>query len=247
MKKILIIFILGILFIGVMLTNAHPGRTDKNGCHVCRTNCEKWGLEQGEYHCHNIPAETSYQTPINTYLPTPTITSTQKLDRIVNVTSIVDGDTIYIDYKEKVRFVGVNTPEIGEPGYQEAKSYIEKRIMGKQIYLDVDDKNTKDKYGRTLAVILIDKENLNKELLCKGYAEVMYISPSEFDPNDWKSSCPNISVTTVTPEYTKKIDNNIPKKTEALPIQTPKSPGFEIFISVMTIILIYLFRKRVNK
>jgi hypothetical protein len=31
---------------------AHPGRTDANGCHTCRTNCESWGLKYGEYHCH---------------------------------------------------------------------------------------------------------------------------------------------------------------------------------------------------
>lgn len=35
------------------IMNAHPGRMDSNGCHVCRTNCEKWGLQNGEYHCHN--------------------------------------------------------------------------------------------------------------------------------------------------------------------------------------------------
>lgn len=32
---------------------AHPGRTDANGGHTCRTNCEKWGLQYGEYHYHN--------------------------------------------------------------------------------------------------------------------------------------------------------------------------------------------------
>lgn len=32
---------------------AHPGRTDSNGCHTCRTNCERWGLSYGQYHCHN--------------------------------------------------------------------------------------------------------------------------------------------------------------------------------------------------
>lgn len=35
------------------ITNAHPGRTDSNGGHTCYTNCEKWGLEYGEYHYHN--------------------------------------------------------------------------------------------------------------------------------------------------------------------------------------------------
>ena len=34
-------------------SHAHPGRTDANGGHTCRTNCEKWGLKQGEYHYHN--------------------------------------------------------------------------------------------------------------------------------------------------------------------------------------------------
>lgn len=32
---------------------AHPGRTDGNGGHTCRTNCASWGLEYGEYHYHN--------------------------------------------------------------------------------------------------------------------------------------------------------------------------------------------------
>lgn len=32
---------------------AHPGRTDSNGCHYCRTNCAKWGLTNNQYHCHN--------------------------------------------------------------------------------------------------------------------------------------------------------------------------------------------------
>ena len=34
-------------------TFAHPGRTDSNGCHYCRTNCARWGLNQDEYHCHS--------------------------------------------------------------------------------------------------------------------------------------------------------------------------------------------------
>lgn len=37
----------------VASVSAHPGRTDSNGGHTCRTNCEKWGLEYGEYHYHN--------------------------------------------------------------------------------------------------------------------------------------------------------------------------------------------------
>jgi hypothetical protein len=34
------------------VVNAHPGRTDANGGHTCRTNCASWGLGDGEYHSH---------------------------------------------------------------------------------------------------------------------------------------------------------------------------------------------------
>lgn len=43
---------------------AHPGNTDANGGHTCRTNCEDWGLDYGEYHYHNpkpAPSTDDYQ------------------------------------------------------------------------------------------------------------------------------------------------------------------------------------------
>ena len=53
-KRTIIVFV----FCGLILFNpnvvlVHPGRTDSNGCHKCNTNCAKWGLDTGEYHCHN--------------------------------------------------------------------------------------------------------------------------------------------------------------------------------------------------
>lgn len=37
----------------------HPGRTDSKGCHTCRTNCAKWGLSTGQYHCHGGSSSSS--------------------------------------------------------------------------------------------------------------------------------------------------------------------------------------------
>lgn len=61
------------------MAEAHPGRTDGNGGHYCRTNCAKWGLENGEYHYHNgggasnsKPAATAKPTTKPTTKPTPT-------------------------------------------------------------------------------------------------------------------------------------------------------------------------------
>lgn len=53
MKRKIAILLPIILFSVATSSFAHPGRTDSNGGHTCRTNCEKWGLEYGEYHYHN--------------------------------------------------------------------------------------------------------------------------------------------------------------------------------------------------
>ncbi|MGY3756778.1 YHYH domain-containing protein [Helcococcus kunzii] len=52
-KNKIIILSLAILVTFSGMSSAHPGRTDKNGGHRCRTNCtERWGLFYGEYHHH---------------------------------------------------------------------------------------------------------------------------------------------------------------------------------------------------
>ena len=100
-------------------------------------------------------------------------------------TKVVDGDTIYLDNGKKVRFVGVNTPERGVEGYITSKNFVQKLCLNKEVGLDIDDSKHNDKYGRTLAVVIVDGKNLNEMLLKEGLAEIMYMPPSEFYPYDW--------------------------------------------------------------
>lgn len=51
--KLICVVLLCFLLITPSKVEAHPGRTDANGCHYCRTNCADWGLRTGQYHCHN--------------------------------------------------------------------------------------------------------------------------------------------------------------------------------------------------
>ena len=99
---------------------------------------------------------------------------------------VVDGDTLDVDGVGRIRLVGVNAPEVGEPGYQKAKDFVKSKCLGKVVGLDIDDAKHYDKYGRVLAVVYIGDTNVNAELLKRGYAEVMYIPPSEFNPYSWK-------------------------------------------------------------
>lgn len=98
---------------------------------------------------------------------------------------VVDGDTIDVEGVGRVRLVGINTPERDEPGYQNATDYVKSMVLGKTVNLDIDDAKHYDKYNRTLAVVYINNINLNKDLLKRGYAKIMYIPPSEFNPYSW--------------------------------------------------------------
>ena len=63
--------------------------------------------------------------------------------------------------------------------------FVQKFCLNKEVSLDIDDSKYTDKYGRYLAVVIVDGKNLNEMLLKEGLAEVMYIPPSEFYPYDW--------------------------------------------------------------
>jgi hypothetical protein len=57
-SKVIYFFII-LFIISSNSVSAHPGRTDSSGGHTCRTNCEQWGLDYGEYHFHNSYIDTS--------------------------------------------------------------------------------------------------------------------------------------------------------------------------------------------
>jgi micrococcal nuclease len=111
------------------------------------------------------------QKPVQTPVP--------HIERIEIVSYVIDGDTIALRNGERVRLVGIDTPELWpqeEQGGREAKEYVESLCPpGTQVGLDVDDSTPFDPYGRTLAIVYVKIDeswvNLNEELLRKGHAE----------------------------------------------------------------------------
>jgi len=87
MKQILKITILFSCLITFSSVSAHPGNTDTNGCHTCRTNCAKWGLSNGQYHCHN-GGSSSTSTTSN---PTPALVPKSNNAKLSAI--IIDGVT----------------------------------------------------------------------------------------------------------------------------------------------------------
>lgn len=108
------------------------------------------------------------------------------------VSRVVDGDTIEVvkdGAKEKVRLIGINTPETVDPRKKvecfgnEASAHAKELLTGKQVKLVTDDTQTKyDKYGRLLAYVYTDDGLfVNKHMIEEGYAyEYTYTVPYTF-------------------------------------------------------------------
>jgi len=97
------------------------------------------------------------------------------------VVAVIDGDTIHISGGQQVRYLGIDTPEIGQPFYEEAKDKNRELVLGKTIRLEVCKEKPKDNYGRLLAYVYKEKTLINAELLKKGIARILIIPPCSLD------------------------------------------------------------------
>lgn len=128
--------------------------------------------EEGEQETKNVSIDTKAVQEIQ-----------KKDDGTVFVTRVVDGDTIEIENGEKVRYIGVNTPESVDPRRKvqcfgrEASAYNKKLVEGKRVRLELDVED-RDKYGRLLRYVWIGDTMINEQLVADGYAQVMTIPPN---------------------------------------------------------------------
>ncbi len=103
------------------------------------------------------------------------------------VVRVVDGDTFIIDYngkEERVRLIGIDTPESVHPSEEKnteegikTSNYTKERLEGKMVKIELDVQH-RDKYGRILAYAYIDGNMYNKELLELGYAKLATYPPN---------------------------------------------------------------------
>lgn len=92
------------------------------------------------------------------------------------VARVIDGDTIELSNDERVRLIGIDTPERGDCYYKEAKSRLEQLALGKEVILQKDITN-RDKYNRLLRYIYLDDIFINDVLVKEGYAKAYYYKP----------------------------------------------------------------------
>jgi micrococcal nuclease len=129
-------------------------------------------------------------------------TTNASLGELAFVTRVIDGDTILVqtlDQKtgapkgeERIRYIGMDTPETVKPNTpvecygHEASARDKQLVEGKFIWL-VKDVSDRDKYGRLLRFVYVISDNtpttsstmvfVDLELIKEGYARVLTIPP----------------------------------------------------------------------
>jgi len=81
--KIIIISALFLIgnFVVLDYVSAHPGNTAADGCHYCRTNCDKWGVPWNVRHCHGGIISQPTSPPNPTPTPTPASIPTTQIPK----------------------------------------------------------------------------------------------------------------------------------------------------------------------
>jgi micrococcal nuclease len=112
--------------------------------------------------------------------------------KLLNVVKVVDGDTIDVSFDgktERIRLIGINTPETVDPRKpvecfgREASDKAKALLSGKKVYLEADlISGERDKYNRLLRyVFLEDGTSFNLLMIKEGYAyEYTYDVPYKY-------------------------------------------------------------------
>ena len=98
------------------------------------------------------------------------------------VIRVIDGDTIELENGQRVRYIGIDTPETVDPRKAvqcfgvEATHRNKQLVEGKRVRLEKDVSKT-DKYGRLLRYVYVGDVFVNQELVERGYAHASTYPP----------------------------------------------------------------------
>lgn len=184
------------------------------------------------------PAGASTREPISPPTPEPTEAPTPSPEfgtapigptEVATVLSISDGDTIRVDRghgSEPVRYIGINTPEVGDPGGAEATAENARLVEGMEVVLERNVSET-DQFGRLLRYVWIDTGGgwtfVNFELVTRGFAQAATYPPDVrftelFLAAEQTARTAEVGLWAATPEPTGANTSCHPSYTPCLPI-----------------------------
>ncbi|MBM3205336.1 thermonuclease family protein [Candidatus Shapirobacteria bacterium] len=137
------------------------------------TGEDTWLCQNGQWVKHGQPSAPKPTTPC---------LSSDKKANLFQVIKVIDGDTFEIKGGQKVRLIGMDTPELDEKD-KTKKCYALKAFLktkelleGREVRLEKDVSET-DQYGRWLRYVYLDDLFVNDYLVKQGYAYLATFPP----------------------------------------------------------------------
>jgi hypothetical protein len=96
------------------------------------------------------------------------------------VIEIIDGDTVDVrsaaGTEERVRVIGIDTPERGECGFTEASTALSRITLNQQVSLVAGARDDRDRYNRILRYLDVGSTDAGLKLIEEGFAIARYDS-----------------------------------------------------------------------
>jgi len=105
------------------------------------------------------------------------LTGNVVIEESVIIVRVIDGDTLETFDGDKIRLLGINTPEKSMDYYEEARDFLEELVLNRSVVLG---RAGRDRYGRTLGYVFLDGENVNSLILREGLGTLYYYEEDDY-------------------------------------------------------------------
>ena len=92
---------------------------------------------------------------------------------MAKIIDVHDGDTVRVTMEERdfsfpIRLLDIAAPELNEEGGKESQEWLEGKVKGKKVEIEIDPKNRVGKYGRLLGRIILGGMDIGEESIMMG-------------------------------------------------------------------------------
>lgn len=105
-----------------------------------------------------------------------------------------NGETFELENGAEVKLLGIDAPELYEPGGDIAKEMLEKFVLGKEVKLE-KNKTDQDDYKRLLRYVYVGDLFVNAEMIRRGFAEVRFFPPDTLHEKEFETFQESASLT----------------------------------------------------
>jgi endonuclease YncB( thermonuclease family) len=95
----------------------------------------------------------------------------------VTITRVIDGDTVETpSLPEDIRIIGIDTPERGHCGFNEASNLMRSLVQGQAAAIPGGARTDRDKWGRFLRYVDVNGVDVGRQMIESGWAHARYDS-----------------------------------------------------------------------